>query len=69
MHRHLIALAALSPDGITVNVAAVALFHTAEPNSNQIEKARRRLDKLVSIQQMTREGAKPNPTKYLAAQT
>lgn len=65
----LLALAAASPIGITAYVAAVAMFHTDQPDRNEIEKARRRLDKLVKADQLRPEGEKPNPISYFATQT
>jgi hypothetical protein len=36
-------------DGLTINDAAKALFETPNPNRNQHERARRRLDRLVKL--------------------
>jgi hypothetical protein len=44
----LVALAAACPTGLTAADAASALFDAATPDRNQVEKARRRLDELVS---------------------
>ena len=41
-------MAAASSDGITAKDAARALFDVEVPSQSQIEKARRRLDKLVT---------------------
>ena len=43
----LVAVARVTPGGLTAKGAAVALFSTEKPTTAQIEKARRRLDTLV----------------------
>lgn len=56
----LLALAAASgPHGLTPQVAATAIFEKEKPSRAQVEKARRRLDKLVTAGKLTRvEGFK-----------
>jgi replicative DNA helicase len=50
--------------GLTADRAAVAMFTVESPSRNQVEKARRRLDKLVKNELLTRDGEKPNPVIY-----
>jgi len=60
----LLSLATCS-DGLTAEAAAAALFGTATPDRNQIEKARRRLDKLVP-DFLEKRGERPHPVTYHA---
>jgi replicative DNA helicase len=53
-------------DGLTVAEAARDLFGTAEPSSNEKEKARRRLDRLFADKKVGRiEGSRSAPTRYV----
>ncbi|MGH8882972.1 MAG: AAA family ATPase, partial [Stackebrandtia sp.] len=62
----LIELAART-DGITATDAACALFESAAPSRNDIEKARRRLDRLTDTGQLRRVDGlgRGNPTAYM----
>jgi replicative DNA helicase len=50
--------------GLTAEAAAAALFGNEAPSRNEIEKARRRLDKLVAGGFITKRGEKPSPVGY-----
>ena len=51
--------------GVTVKEAAAVLFETSDPSPNEIEKARRRLDKLADRGDLGRGPAEPGePTVY-----
>lgn len=50
--------------GITVKDAAASLFDTADPSANEIEKARRRLDKLADRGDVERLSNPGEPTVY-----
>lgn len=50
----LLAVAARHNGGLTAKLAATAIFETLEPDRNQVEKARRRLDALVREGHLTR---------------
>ncbi len=52
-------------DGLTAEQGAALLFDTATPARNEVEKARRRLGKLVDQGFLTRSGAAPDPVIYL----
>jgi replicative DNA helicase len=54
-------------EGLTVHAAAGFWFDTATPDPNQVEKVRRRLEKLVTSRFLTRHGEKPNPITYRKA--
>lgn len=54
----------LAVTGITVKDAAASLFETGEPTPNEIEKARRRLDKLADRGDVERQSDPGQPTTY-----
>jgi hypothetical protein len=51
-------------EGLTADQAAALLFDSSTPARNEIEKARRRLDKLAEQDFVARTGAKPDPVFY-----
>ncbi len=55
----LVELAAKSPGGLTVEYAARALFGTNEPDRNQREKARRRLEGLRAEGKLDKRSGSP----------
>ena len=56
-HVDLVALVrAVAPEGLTARAAAVAMFEKSNPTRAEVEKARRRLDKLVGEQLRRVEG-------------
>lgn len=56
---------AAGDDGLLVYDAAKALFRTEHPDKNEIEKARRRLDRLVDQGQLVKDDAQaPRPARY-----
>ncbi len=56
---------AAGADGLLVYDAAKALFRTETPDKNEIEKARRRLDRLADQGQLVKdESQAPNPARY-----
>lgn len=57
-------IAATRPEGLSVEEAAKALFGTAEPDRNQREKARRRLDKLTADGPLAKHPAAPGRPAY-----
>lgn len=57
----------LAIEGITVKDAAVVLFETSEPSANEVEKARRRLDKLADRGDLERTSHPGEPTVYRRA--
>lgn len=59
----------LAVSGITVKDAAVVLFETETPNKNEIEKARRRLEKLADRGDLGRTGEMGEPTIYTTVVT
>lgn len=60
--------AAMRPGGLIVKDAARYIFETDNPDRNQVEKARRRLDALVRDGRLlATEPGKPQPTTYVAA--
>ena len=60
--------AAMRPGGLIVKDAARYIFETDNPDRNQVEKARRRLDALVRDGRLlATEPGKPHPTTYVAA--
>lgn len=66
-------LARAEPRGLTVRAAAAALFATSSPSPRQVEKARRRLDDIVSRGALVRIGGSKgggevrSPTRYHVA--
>lgn len=65
----LVGLASRAPNGITAADAARALFGTQDPERNQTEKARRRLDRLAKAGELQLEpgnpaGSNPTPNRY-----
>jgi replicative DNA helicase len=69
----LVKLAAQSRSGLSARDAAVAMFDTVKPTTAQVEKARRKLDRLVNDQLMHRVdgsrggGGDRHPTTYWAS--
>lgn len=59
-------LLALAAHGITVKDAAASLFETGEPSANEVEKARRRLEKLADREppELERVAQLGEPTIY-----
>jgi replicative DNA helicase len=57
-------VAAVGETGLTAEAAAGAIFSEAAPDRNAIEKARRRLEKLVAGGFLVKRGEKPNPVTY-----
>lgn len=57
-------LVELAVSGITAKEAAASIFDTSEPDRNEVEKARRRLDKLADRGDLRRESAVGDPTTY-----
>lgn len=51
-------------DGLTAEQGAALLFDSATPARNEIEKARRRLEKLTDQGFLTRTGERPDPVIY-----
>ena len=50
--------------GLTAETVAGVMFTTESPNRNEVEKARRRLERLVTKGLVRREGEKPNTVTY-----
>jgi replicative DNA helicase len=51
-------------EGLTVERAAGLLFDTSTPTSNEVEKARRKLERLLSQGFVTKAGERPAPVVY-----
>ena len=70
---NLVTLTAHASAGLTAAEAAAALFDVRKPDRNQIEKARRKLDKLVDTGRLitgrgrVTSGTGPSPITYHAA--
>jgi replicative DNA helicase len=52
-------------EGLTAERAAAVMFGTEAPGANEVEKARRQLERLVRGDLIRKEGAKPHPVRYL----
>jgi hypothetical protein len=57
---------AAGAEGLLVYEAAKVMFHTEDPDRNEVEKARRRLERLTDNGQLRRDDSmKPKPARYL----
>lgn len=66
----LLAALRIRPHGLTAKEACLALFEQTDPSANTVEKARRRLDKLVEAElAWRREGLPGQPNTYFASET
>lgn len=54
----------LAAEGVTVKEAAALLFEVTDPSANEVEKARRRLDKLADRGDLERISVSGEPTVY-----